>query len=226
MANLWITGDSWGVLDYKEPETHWVNFYAEHYNLKNIYCLARSGISQDMINYITECVIKNVPWKDRDVNFSNMDDHLIVFPTTPTRITFNKVWDRETFDYNQGPHNLSWTGHTQYLQHPHPWQTEENHKLANLESENYTSLHTSENPNKHLIESFSVVHPCSFTDWRDNSHLKLIIKEVYNAKVYRSNKLPDPSILIDDVEPEGQEQINHLDKKRHLAYWREVKKLL
>ena len=108
MANLWITGDSWGVLDPKEPKSHWVNFCAQHYNLKNIYCLARSGISQDMINYITECVIKNVNWKDRDVKFSNMDDHLIIFPTTPTRITFNKVWDRETFDYNQGPHNLNW----------------------------------------------------------------------------------------------------------------------
>ena len=225
MANLWITGDSWGVLDNHEPQSHWVNYYAQHYNLKNIYCLARSGISQDMINYITECVIKNVEWKDRDVKFYNMEDHLIIFPTTPTRITFNKVWDQETFDYNQGPHNLNWKTLSE-LQNPHPWQSEENHTLANLESENYTSLHTCDNSNAHIVESFGVVHPCAFADWRDTSHLKHIIKEVNNVKVYRSSKLPDQSELIDDVKPQGKEQINHLDKKRHIAYWRQLKKLL
>ena len=168
---------------------------------------------------------KNIEWKDRDVKFCNMEDHLIIFPTTPTRITFNKVWDRETFDYNQGPHNLNWTTLGEH-QNPHPWQSEENHTLANLESENFTSMKNCDNGNAHIVESFGIVHPCAFADWRDSSHLKHIIKDVNNVKVYRSRKLPDQDELIHNVKPQGKEQINHLDKKRHIAYWRQLKKLL
>jgi|TARA_B110000444_G_C18770581_1_gene562279 hypothetical protein len=80
MANLWITGDSWGMLDKTLPDTHWVNFYKEHFNLKNMYCLAEQGLAQDMINFTTHNVIKNRPWKGREATWSNYDDHLIVFP--------------------------------------------------------------------------------------------------------------------------------------------------
>ena len=62
MANLWITGDSWGVLDKELPHSHWVNYYKQHYKLENVYCLARQGISQDMINYMTHSVIRNTEW--------------------------------------------------------------------------------------------------------------------------------------------------------------------
>ena len=60
MANLWITGDSWGMLDKTLPDTHWVNFYKEHFNLKNMYCLAEQGLAQDMINFTTHNVIKMI----------------------------------------------------------------------------------------------------------------------------------------------------------------------
>ena len=38
MANLWVTGDSWGSLDDQEPDTHWLNFFKDKHKLKNIYC--------------------------------------------------------------------------------------------------------------------------------------------------------------------------------------------
>ena len=108
MANLWVTGDSWGSLDDQEPDTHWLNFFKDKHELKNIYCLAKPGMAQDAINYLTHCVIKNIQWPGRDVKWNNMDDYLIVFPTTSTRVTFNTNWGEEKFDEQLGPHNIKW----------------------------------------------------------------------------------------------------------------------
>jgi len=230
MANLWVTGDSWGVLDKQLPHTHWVNFYAEKYKLDNIYCLARAGISQDMINYMTHCVVKNVEWEGRTQRWSNYDDHLIVFPTSPTRITFNKIWDKETFNVQLGPHNLNWEGGVPLETQPHPWYTDNRH--ANLESENYTSLNECDNVNRDIVRSFGQVHPCSFNEWRDMNHLNHILRELQNCRVYSSTKCPDANDLLGEKclhnhwPADNKEQINHLCKDRHLAYWKKLKPLL
>lgn len=227
MANLWITGDSWGVLCADNPNSHWVNHYAKHYKLKNIYCLARAGISQDMINYITHSVVRNIDFPGRGARWNNLDDHLIVFPTTPTRVTFNMIWDNDRFDEQLGPHNLNWKSGAPAEAQPWPWYTD--NSGANLESENFTSLHTCDNPNKDVVERYGLVHPCKFTEWRDNNHLHHIVKEVNNFKIYGSRKLPNANTILGEKGMKksiGKEQINHLCSHRHKNYWKGLVELL
>jgi hypothetical protein len=230
MANLWVTGDSWGVLDKELPHTHWVNYYAKHYKLENIYCLARQSISQDMINYMTHCVVKNIPWQGREEKWSNYDDHLIVFPTTPTRITFKQYWDLDNFKESHGPHNLHWRsgGHSQVKDHPWYTETRED-ELSNLESENYTSLELSKNGNAEIVERFGAVHPEEFCDWRDTNHLNHIIKEVQTCKVYGRQQLRPYAEVVPKTykyKTATREQVNHLNKERHLLYWQNIKEAL
>lgn len=225
MANLWITGDSWGVLDKDAPDSHWVNYYKQHYKLENIYCLARQGISQDMINYITSCVVKNIKWEGRKEKWQNYDDHLIVFPTTPTRLTFKRFWDHDNFDPEQGPHNLNWQADAHPQVQEHPWYT--NDKLATLESENFTSLQMDDNQNSETLKQFSLLHPEKFCEWRDNNHLHHIIREVQTCKIY-GKSIPFFHEWFPDIASfkAPKEQVNHLDDKRHYMYWKELNKIL
>jgi hypothetical protein len=228
MANLWITGDSWGVLDKELPESHWVNYYAKHYNLKNIYCLARQGIAQDMINYMTHCVIKNTAWEGRTERWSNYDDHIIIFPTTPTRITYKKHWDQDTFDVQQGPHNLNWESGAHHEVQDHYWFTEErNQRLSNLESENFNSLHASNRHEDQMLVEFGSVHPEEFCNWRDTDHLQHIVRELHSCKIYGRNLPTFGQAFGDKKFPKlSQEQVNHLDQKRHLYYWQHIRENL
>lgn len=226
MANLWVTGDSWGVLDKEFPHSHWINYYKQHYKLKNIYCLARQSIAQDMINYMTSCVVKNIQWPGRKEKWQNYDDHLIVFPTTPTRITFNMIWDKDRFDPQHGPHNLNWDSATTTQVQQHPWYTD--NKTANLDSENFTSMATCDNDNKQFIEAYGAVHPMKFTDWRDTNHLDHIVREVQTCKIYGRGNFPAYGSLFKDEElnPKVREHVNHLDVKRHYKYWKAIRKNL
>ena len=227
MANLWVTGDSWGVLDKELPHSHWVNYYKQHYKLENVYCLARQGISQDMINYMTHSVIRNTEWEGRTQRWSNYDDHLVVFPTTPTRITYKQYWDHDKFDASHGPHNLNWMSgaHTQVQEHP--WYTEERQKrLSNLQSENFSSLHASNRHEDQMLAEFSTVHPEAFCDWRDYNHLYHIVKEVQTCKIYGKHFPSYGALFPGEKKIPGREQVNHLDQERHYKYWKEIRKIL
>jgi len=224
MANLWITGDSWGVLDKELPHTHWVNFYKEHYGLKNIYCLARQGIAQDMINYITHSVIRNTKWTGRTENWSTYDDHLIVFPTTPTRISFKSVPEKP-FDVTQGPLNLNWDTAAHTTSQPHPWHMEDS--TGSMESENFVSLHADNNPHTKSIVEYSVRHPDEFCDWRDKNHLKHIVREVQCCNIYGcGDRMPRYHQVFPGEEPRANEQVNHLNERQHTKYWNKIKELL
>lgn len=229
MANLWVTGDSWGSLDDQEPDTHWLNFFKDKHELKNIYCLAKPGMAQDAINYLTHCVVKNIQWSGRDVKWNNMDDHLIVFPTTPTRVTFNTDWGEEKFEEHLGPHNFKWKEKiTSDIYQGHPWLNSETHKLANLESENFTSSQIQPwNESHQILSQYSMIHSCSFAEWKDKNHLHHIIKEVNNVLIYGSERLPTWGQIYtveEDMPPKiGREQANHLTANRHKAYWDKVK---
>tara|TARA_B100001057_G_scaffold136568_1_gene136179 strand:- start:5748 stop:6446 length:699 start_codon:yes stop_codon:yes gene_type:complete len=229
MANLWITGDSWGTLDDQEPDTHWINFFKQKHELKNIYCLAKPGMAQDAINYLTHCVVKNTRWPGRDVRWNNMDDYLIVFPTTPTRVTFNSSWGEEKFDEQLGPHNIKWKEkYVEGLYQTHPWYNADTHQLANLESENFSSAQMRDwNRSHQILKEYSLIHSCNFADWKDTNHLNHIIKEVNNVLVYGSSRLPTAGQIwgVEENWPPaiGKEQANHLTANRHIAYWDKVK---
>ena len=229
MANLWVTGDSWGTLDDDYPDTHWLNVFKQKHELKNIYCLAKPGMAQDAINYLTHCVVRNTEWPGRDVRWDLMDDYLIVFPTTSTRVTFNSTWGEEKFDEQLGPHNIKWKEkYVEGIYQSHPWLTEETHKLANLESENFASSQMETwNETHNILTQYSLIHSCSFAEWKDKNHLHHIIKEVNNVLVYGSSRLPTVGQLwgVEENWPEaiGKEQANHLTANRHKAYWDKVK---
>lgn len=234
MADLWITGDSWGTLDNDEPETHWVFQYKEKYNLENVYCLAKPGMAQDAINYLTYCVVKNIQWPGRTEKWNFLDDRIIVFPTTSTRLTYNREMGVDEFDVDLGPHNFVWSNNPEHISksftfNQHHWYDNDERFKATLVSQNYYSAtmeHTKRYEEK-IIRDFSVMHSCKFSDWQDTNHLSLILKEVNNKLVYGSDRLPAWGSLFDKekgIPPKiGKEQVNHLTANRHKAYWEKIK---
>ena len=83
------------------------------------------------------------------------------------------------------------------------------------------------NETHNILTQYSLIHSCSFAEWKDKNHLQLIIKEVNNVLVYGSNRLPTAGTIWPEEKDWptaiGKEQANHLTANRHKAYWDKVK---